>query len=161
MLRKAKSAECKRMKYCRCKKSMASCVRGCACVRANVKCVIASLCTGTPINVQRLNSHSKTSIATERNTHFQCRTWAIICTIDMINIGFPDKRMTPDRCPMDGSPQTDAPLGHLPSRTNSSLPCSTCFSLICTRNFLSQTAVKRELFVIHAIYRPPTSIQLK
>ena len=45
MLKKAKPAEFRRIKYCHCKKSM--CRRGCFCVRANVKCVLACLCTGT------------------------------------------------------------------------------------------------------------------
>ena len=82
MLKKAKPAELKRIKHCRCKKSM--CICGCFCVRANVKCVVACLCAGTPANVQRLTSYSKTSTAPKLNTHFQCRTAAITCTIGMI-----------------------------------------------------------------------------
>ena len=46
MLKEAKPAEFKHTRYCRCKKSM--CARGCTCARANVKCVIACLCTGDP-----------------------------------------------------------------------------------------------------------------
>ena len=46
MLKEAKPAEFKHTRYCRCKKSM--CARGCGCARANVKCVIACLCTGDP-----------------------------------------------------------------------------------------------------------------
>ena len=52
MLKDPKPAEFKRAKYCRCKKSM--CARGCSCARANVKCVIACLCTADPNKCPRV-----------------------------------------------------------------------------------------------------------
>jgi len=52
MLKEAKPPEFKTAKYCRCKKSM--CARGCSCARANVKCVIACLCTGDPNKCSRV-----------------------------------------------------------------------------------------------------------
>lgn len=52
MLKEAKPAEFKRTKYCRCKKSI--CARGCSCARANVKCVIACLCSGDPNKCSRI-----------------------------------------------------------------------------------------------------------
>jgi len=52
MLKEAKPTEFKRAKYCRCNKS--KCARGCSCARANVKCVIACLCTGDPNKCSRV-----------------------------------------------------------------------------------------------------------
>jgi hypothetical protein len=52
MLKDPKPAELKHAKHCRCKKSM--CARGCSCARANVKCVIACLCTGDPNKCSRV-----------------------------------------------------------------------------------------------------------
>jgi len=48
------------------------------------------------------------------------------------------------------------------SKENEGLPpLFDFFTHLCTDNLLSQTVVKKELFVIHAIYRQPTSLQLK
>ncbi|CAL8378923.1 unnamed protein product [Arctogadus glacialis] len=81
MLKEAKPSELKHSKYGRCKKSLRA--RGCSCARANVKCGIACLCTGTPTDVQGLNLRLKTGTRGEGEglspeQYLQCATLLII-----------------------------------------------------------------------------------
>ena len=52
MLKNPNPVKLKHTKYCHCEES--KCARGCSCGTANIKCVIACLCTGDPNKYSRV-----------------------------------------------------------------------------------------------------------